>query len=324
MATLLEVNNLKVQFKSRKRWVQVVHGVSFALQKGEILGIAGESGCGKSVTSLSLLGLLPENGLISDGEIIFNGTDLVTASEDYLYDIRGNKISMIFQDSLTSLNPTMTIGEQIVEPIMIHRDVTRSQAEQEALELIKKVGITDPVKRFKSYPHQLSGGMRQRAMIAMGLACKPQILIADEPTTALDVSIQAQILNLIKQLNKDMGTSVMLITHDIGVIAEMSDRVMIMYAGCVVEYAEVFTLFDRPKHPYTQGLLASIPHLDKAYETLETIEGVVPSPTNMPKGCHYAPRCSYCMPKCKVKKPPLYQVDGSSVACFLFEDSANG
>ncbi len=256
MATLLEVNNLKVQFKSRKRWVQVVHGVSFALQKGEILGIAGESGCGKSVTSLSLLGLLPENGLISDGEIIFNGTDLVTASEDYLYDIRGNKISMIFQDSLTSLNPTMTIGEQIVEPIMIHRDVTRSQAEQEALELIKKVGITDPVKRFKSYPHQLSGGMRQRAMIAMGLACKPQILIADEPTTALDVSIQAQILNLIKQLNKDMGTSVMLITHDIGVIAEMSDRVMIMYAGCVVEYAEVFTLFDRPKHPYTQGLLA--------------------------------------------------------------------
>ncbi len=320
MAALLEVNDLKIQFKSRKRIVQVVHGVSFVLHEGEVLGIAGESGCGKSVTSLSLLGLLPENGHISAGQIIFDGTDLVSAAEDYLCAIRGNKISMIFQDSLTSLNPTMTIGKQIMEPIVIHRNATRAEAEHEALELIKKVGITDPLKRFNEYPHQLSGGMRQRAMIAMGLACKPQILIADEPTTALDVSIQAQILNLIRQLNQEMGTSVMLITHDIGVIAEMSDRVMIMYAGCVVEYAAVDALFDSPKHPYTQGLLASVLHLDKTYETLETIEGVVPNPTDMPEGCHYAPRCKYCMQKCTNTKPSLYEVDGSRVACFLFED----
>ncbi len=320
MAALLEVNDLKIQFKSRKRIVQVVHGVSFVLHEGEVLGIAGESGCGKSVTSLSLLGLLPENGHISAGQIIFDGTDLVSAAEDYLCAIRGNKISMIFQDSLTSLNPTMTIGKQIMEPITIHRNATRAEAEHEALELIKKVGITDPLKRFNEYPHQLSGGMRQRAMIAMGLACKPQILIADEPTTALDVSIQAQILNLIRQLNQEMGTSVMLITHDIGVIAEMSDWVMIMYAGCVVEYAAVDALFDSPKHPYTQGLLASVLHLDKTYETLETIEGVVPNPTDMPEGCHYAPRCKYCMQKCTNTKPSLYEVDGSRVACFLFED----
>ncbi len=323
MSTLLEVKNLKIKFKSRKQSVQVVHGVSFALKKGEILGIAGESGCGKSITSLSLLGLLPENGYISDGQIIFNGTDLTKVSENDLYAIRGNKISMIFQDSLTSLNPTMTIGRQIIEPMIIHRNASRTQAKDEALELIKKVGITDPAKRFNEYPHQLSGGMRQRAMIAMGLACKPQILIADEPTTALDVSIQAQILSLIKQLNSDMNTSVMLITHDIGVIAEMSDRVMIMYAGCVVEYAAVDALFENPKHPYSKGLLASVPHLDKDYETLETIEGVVPNPTNMPKGCHFAPRCKQCMEKCLNNKPPLYEVDGSKVACFLFEEQKN-
>lgn len=324
MDTLLEVVDLKIEFKTRKRWVQAVHGVSFALKKGEILGIAGESGCGKSVTSLSLLGLLPENGRIGDGHIFFGGRDLSRLPEAELYAIRGNEMSMIFQDPLTSLNPTMTVGAQISEPILIHRGVDKGLAQQEALALLRQVGIPDPEKRYHDYPHQLSGGMRQRVMIAMGLACKPKVLIADEPTTALDVSIQAQILDLIRELNAETGTAVMLITHDIGVIAEMSHRVMIMYAGCGVEYGDVHTLFRAPKHPYTQGLLASVPHLDREYEVLETIEGVVPGPSDMPVGCHYAPRCARCMERCLREKPPLYHVEGSEVACFLYEGRSHG
>lgn len=320
MGTLLSVNNLKLQFKNRKSSIQVVHGVSFNLNKGEILGIAGESGCGKSVTSLSLLGLLPENGFISDGCIQFDGKTISKISEDEMMGIRGNEISMIFQDPLSSLNPTMTIGKQIMEAFFTHQKISKPDCEKNAIHLLKSVGIPSPTKRFYEYPHQLSGGMRQRVMIAMALACKPKLLIADEPTTALDVSIQAQILHLIKDLNQEHETAVILISHDMGVIAEIADKVLIMYAGVGVEYGTVYQVFKSPKHPYTKGLLKSIPHLDSDYETLEVIEGVVPDPNNMPVGCHYAPRCKHAMDICLKEKPRHFIHENTKVACFLYED----
>ncbi len=317
MKPILDVRNLSVSFKTRKGEFTVVQDVSFHVERGEVLGIAGESGCGKSVTSLSILGLLPENGYLA-GEILFDERDLAKMTDLALCDIRGNEIAMIFQDPLSSLNPTMTIGDQLVEPYRVHRHYSTQQAEKAAVEMLKKVGIPSPEKRMKEYPHQLSGGMRQRVMIAMALSCEPKLLIADEPTTALDVSIQAQILKLMQQLNEDSGTSIMLITHDMGVIAEMSDKVMIMYAGKAVEYGPVDDIFFSPKHPYTKGLLASIPSLDHDVEQLSTIEGNVPSPSSMPAGCRFSPRCSECMEICKQQQPSMQKVGGTEVACFLY------
>lgn len=318
MKPILDVRHLSVNFKTRKGDHSVVQDVSFHVDHGEILGIAGESGCGKSVTSLSILGLLPENGYLSAGEIVFDGRDLVRYPELALCDIRGNEIAMIFQDPLSSLNPTMSIGDQLIEPYRIHKKYSKQQAEKAALEMLNQVGIPSPDKRMKEYPHQLSGGMRQRVMIAMALSCKPKLLIADEPTTALDVSIQAQILKLMQQLNQDGNTSIMLITHDMGVIAEMCDKVMIMYAGKAVEYGLVNDIFFSPLHPYTQGLLNSIPNLDRDVEWLSTIEGNVPSPGNMPAGCRFSPRCQNCMEICTQMQPPMMKVRETQVACFLY------
>ena len=318
MKPILDVRNLSVNFKTRKGEFTVVQDVSFHVERGEVLGIAGESGCGKSVTSLSILGLLPENGYLPTGEILFDERDLAKMSDLALCDIRGNEIAMIFQDPLSSLNPTMTIGDQLIEPYRVHRHYSTQQAEKAAVEMLKKVGIPSPEKRMKEYPHQLSGGMRQRVMIAMALSCQPKLLIADEPTTALDVSIQAQILKLMQQLNEDSGTSIMLITHDMGVIAEMCDKVMIMYAGKAVEYGPVDDIFFSPRHPYTKGLLASIPSLDHDVEQLSTIEGNVPSPSSMPAGCRFSPRCGQCMEICKQQQPPMQKVGDTEVACFLY------
>ncbi len=318
MKPILDVRNLSVNFKTRKGEFTVVQDVSFHVERGEVLGIAGESGCGKSVTSLSILGLLPENGYLPTGEILFDERDLAKMSDLALCDIRGNEIAMIFQDPLSSLNPTMTIGDQLIEPYRVHRHYSTQQAEKAAVEMLKKVGIPSPEKRMKEYPHQLSGGMRQRVMIAMALSCQPKLLIADEPTTALDVSIQAQILKLMQQLNEDSGTSIMLITHDMGVIAEMCDKVMIMYAGKAVEYGPVDDIFFSPRHPYTKGLLASIPSLDHDVEQLSTIEGNVPSPSSMPAGCRFSPRCGRCMEICKQQQPPMQKVGDTEVACFLY------
>jgi oligopeptide/dipeptide ABC transporter ATP-binding protein len=315
---ILDVRHLSVNFKTRKGDYTVVQDVSFHVDHGEILGIAGESGCGKSVTSLSILGLLPENGYISAGEILFNESDLVKYTDLALSDIRGNEIAMIFQDPLSSLNPTMSMGDQLIEPYRIHKNYNQSQAEEAALEMLKKVGIPSPEKRMKEYPHQLSGGMRQRVMIAMALSCEPKLLIADEPTTALDVSIQAQILKLMQQLNEEGGTSIMLITHDMGVIAEMCDKALIMYAGKAIEYGPVDNIFFSPLHPYTRGLLASIPSLDQDVEVLPTIEGNVPSPDNMPVGCRFYPRCPDRMDICVQHQPPMLKIGETEVACFLY------
>ena len=319
MNPILDVRHLSVNFKSRKGEFTVVEDVSFHVEHGEVLGIAGESGCGKSVTSLSILGLLAENGFISAGNVIFEGKDLADFSDLELCDIRGNQISMIFQDPLSSLNPTMTIGKQLIEPYRVHKHYSINQAQKAAVEMLKKVGIPSPEKRMKEYPDQLSGGMRQRVMIAMALSCEPKLLIADEPTTALDVSIQAQILKLIQQLNQESGTSVMLITHDMGVIAEMSDKVMIMYAGKSVEYGPVDDIFYSPKHPYTQGLLNSIPSLDKDIEELSTIEGTVPSQNAMPAGCRFSPRCPKSLDICSNQVPAMRKVGNTRVACFLYQ-----
>lgn len=319
MKPLLDVRNLSVTFKSRKGELTVVEDVSFVVERGQILGIAGESGCGKSVTSLSILGLLSENGYISNGQILFEEKNLAEFSDLELSDVRGNDISMIFQDPLSSLNPTMSIGDQMIEPYLVHKNYSVKEAEKAALDMLLKVGIPSPEQRMNEYPHQLSGGMRQRVMIAMALSCEPKLLIADEPTTALDVSIQAQILKLMRQLNDDTGASIMLITHDMGVIAEMSDKVMIMYAGKSVEYGPVDDIFFSPRHPYTQGLLASIPNLDKDVDQLSTIEGNVPSPKDMPAGCRFSPRCPKRMDICSQQVPAMRTAGNSQVACFLYE-----
>ncbi len=316
---LLEVENLKISFRNRKGVVEVVHGVDFSVEPGEILGIAGESGCGKSITSLSVLGLLPENGFVSGGRIIFDGQSIDGLDEARLEEIRGNEIAMIFQDSLTSLNPTMKVGRQLMEPLLVHENMSNDEAKDRVITMLKEVGISSPEKRFNEYPHQLSGGMRQRVMIAMGLLLKPKLLIADEPTTALDVSIQAQILELMSILRGEIQTAIMLITHDMGVIAEMSDNVLIMYAGRGVEYSDVNTLFHAPKHPYTQGLLESIPKLNVDKDELFSIEGSVPSASNMPAGCAFEPRCTQAIPVCRECHPDFRKAEPTRVSCHLYE-----
>ena len=319
MASLLSVENLQVQFQTKKGINTAVDGVSFSIEKGRILGIVGESGCGKSVTSMSILQLLSSNARISGGSIKLDGKELVGLPEKEMCKIRGNDIAMIFQDPMTALNPTLTIGTQLMEPIMLHQNCGKKEAWIRAVDVLKRVGIAAPEKRMKEYPHQLSGGMRQRVMIAMAVSCEPRLLIADEPTTALDVTIQAQILELMCELREKMGTAIMLITHDMGVVAETADDVLVLYAGKAVEYGSIEDIFESPKHPYTQGLLNSIPRLDEDVEMLNTIEGTVPAPDAMPSGCRFAPRCPYGNQRCMTEKPGIYHAGNSLVSCFRYE-----
>ena len=327
-AHLLEVKDLQTHFPTRSGLVRAVDGVSFHLDRGELLGLVGESGCGKSITALSVMRLISPPGKIVNGEILFEGRDLLRLSDSEMRQMRGDDIAMIFQDPMTSLNPVFTVGEQIAEALRLHRKMSRAQAlRQPTVEAMREVAIPDPARRAKDYPHQLSGGMRQRVMIAMALACNPKLLIADEPTTALDVTIQAQILELLNELRKQRELAVLLITHDLGVVAEVADRVAVMYTGRIVEESPVDELFARPKHPYTEGLLRSVPKLTSEHvikkERLETIEGVVPRPTDLPPGCHFAPRCPHRMPRCTEEDIPLYELDGGvEVRCVLYDLAA--
>lgn len=318
---LLEVKNLKTYFYTDDGVVKSVDGVSFSVEKGKTLGIVGESGCGKSITSLSIMQLVETPpGKIVDGEIIYEGEDLLKKNKEEMRKIRGGQIAMIFQEPMTSLNPVFTVGEQIMEALRIHTDLDKHQAKERAIEMLKLVKIPLAEKRFNEYPHQLSGGMRQRVMIAMALACRPKLLIADEPTTALDVTIQAQILKLMNDLKKEKGTSILFITHDLGVINEMADDVAVMYCGQVVEKAPVRSIFGDNSylHPYTEGLLYSIPRLDTPTGIrLEAIPGAVPHPLDLPKGCKFAPRCKYATDKCREMEPELNEVEpGHMVRCF--------
>lgn len=327
MPHLLEVKNLRTYFATRAGLVRAVDDISFHLDRGELLAVVGESGCGKSMTALSIMRLIAPPGKIVAGEIFFGGRNLLRLSNAEMRGVRGNDIAMIFQDPMTSLNPVFTVGEQIAEALRLHRGLSRKDARAGAIAAMREVSIPDPALRADDYPHQLSGGMRQRIMIAMALACDPKLLIADEPTTALDVTIQAQILELLNNLRKTRDLAVLLITHDLGVVAEVADRVAVMYTGKIVEESPVKELFARPKHPYTEGLLRSVPRLTardvgKA-ERLQTIEGVVPKPTALPPGCHFAPRCPYHMPRCDEGEIPLYAVGESvTVRCVLFDPAA--
>lgn len=316
---LLEVNELKIHFYTERGRITAVDGISFHVEAGEIVGVVGESGCGKSVTSQAILRLLDEKDLVQyDGEIFFEGTDLLQLPTSSMQKIRGNEISMIFQDPLSSLNPVFTIGSQIAESIMLHQHVSKKAAFEKAVDLLRMTGIPAPEKRVHEYPHQLSGGMRQRAMIAMTLACQPKLLIADEPTTALDVTIQAQILDLMLELNREHGMGVIFITHDLGVVAEICSRVVVMYLGQIVEEADVETLFAHPRHPYTKGLMKSIPQLDgDRSQKLHVIEGMVPTLDNIPAGCRFAPRCPYADAMCH-EQPPAYveRTEGHKVRCW--------
>jgi peptide/nickel transport system ATP-binding protein len=322
---LLEVTNLRTQFPTRAGLVKAVDGVSFNIGEGELLGLVGESGCGKSITALSIMRLISQPGKIVSGSIMFKGEDLAKASSERLRDIRGDDIAMIFQDPMTSLNPVYTVGEQIAEALRLHRKLDRKQAWNAAIDAMREVSIPSPERRVFDYPHQLSGGMRQRVMIAMALACDPELLIADEPTTALDVTIQAQILELLNELRVSRKLAVLLITHDLGVVAEVADRVCVMYTGKIVEESGVDELFEDPKHPYTRGLLRSVPKLTGAglarAERLQTISGTVPSPTNLPFGCHFAPRCEFRMDICTEGEIPLVeQASGARVRCVLYDE----
>ncbi|WP_108670546.1 ABC transporter ATP-binding protein [Peribacillus acanthi] len=319
---VLDVKELKTTFISSDGDIPAVDEVSFSVNKGEILGIVGESGCGKSVTSLSIMKLIPQPpGKIAGGEILLNGENLVDASEKRMRQIRGNEVAMIFQEPMTSLNPLFTIGDQLTEAILIHKKMSKKEVFQQAVEMLKLVGLPRAEAIMKEYPHQLSGGMRQRVMIAMALSCHPKLLIADEPTTALDVTIQAQILSLMKELNEKLDTAIIMITHDLGVVAELCQRVIVMYAGKVVEEATVETLFKDPKHPYTVGLLRSVPDIRDKKERLYSIPGNVPKPGSIQTGCRFAARCEHVHERCLSESPDLYQSgeEGHSVRCFLHQ-----
>ncbi len=316
---LLDVIDLKTYFRTMDGVVKAVDGVDFSLKPGQTLGVVGESGCGKSVTSLSIMRLVDPPGWIAGGQMLFRGRDLAKVSEREMRSIRGDAISMIFQEPMTSLNPVFTVGNQVMEAITEHRKVSKREALEQTVDLFRMVGIPSPERRVKDYPHNMSGGMRQRVMIAMALALQPDLLIADEPTTALDVTIQAQILELIKDLRTKVNTSVLLITHDIGVVAEMADEVVVMYTGKVVEHGTVNQVLKSPKHPYTVGLLNSIPSMGQKGQRLNVIPGTVPSPLNLPQGCPFAPRCSHVMAVCREEPPPLKKLDdGSEARCWLY------
>jgi len=323
---LLEVKGLKTYFYTEDGVVRAVDGVNFEVYPGEVLGLVGESGCGKSVTSLSIMRLIAKPGRVDAGEILLDGENLLELPEDEMIKVRGNRISMIFQQPQTALNPVFRVGDQLSEVLSVHQDLGREAGRKRAVALLKMVGVPDPERRVDAYPHELSGGMAQRVMIAMALACVPELLIADEPTTALDVTIQAQILDLMRDLRRDMGTSVILITHDLGVVAEMAERVAVMYAGEIVEQADVNALFDEPLHPYTQGLIGSIPVLGEMKEKLDVIPGSVPNLVNLPPGCRFAPRCQarlkYALTICAEVKPELEEVKpGHHVRCWLYQDA---
>jgi peptide/nickel transport system ATP-binding protein/oligopeptide transport system ATP-binding protein len=319
---LLQVNNLKTYFYMSDGTVPAVDGVSFEIREGETLAIVGESGCGKSVTALSVMRLISTPGKIISGEVIFQDQNLLTLPEQAMYTIRGSRISMIFQEPMTSLNPVFTIGDQIAEALVIHQFLSKDAARQRTVELLKHVHIPEADKRVDSYPHELSGGMRQRVMIAMALACTPSLLIADEATTALDVTIQAQILELMKELKENLGLAIALITHDLGVVAEMAERVVVMYVGKIVEEADVYTLYKAPRHPYTQALLSSIPTLRTPHDQrLNVIAGSVPNLNRpLPPGCRFAPRCMQVFDRCWQEEPPLVPVGlGQTARCWLYE-----
>ncbi len=319
---LLEVKDLHTYFRTKKGIVKAVNGVSYSVEAGRTIGIVGESGSGKSVEAMSILRLLDENGWIESGEILFDGQDITKVSVNEMCKIRGNKISVIFQEPMTSLNPVFNVKRQLSEPFIIHQGMKKKEAEKKALEMLDAVQIPNPAAVLKQYPHQLSGGMRQRVMIAMALACKPKILIADEPTTALDVTIQAQILHLMNQLQRDNGTAIIFITHDLGVINEMADDIVVMYCGQVVEQAPASVIFTdcRQSHPYTEGLMNSIPRIEGDKGKLEPIPGAVPHPLALPKGCKFAPRCKYCTQKCIDEEPELIEVaSGQKIRCFYPE-----
>ena len=324
MDKLLEIRDLHTSFFTHVGEVKAVRGVNIDLYQGEAIGIVGESGCGKSVTSLSIMGLVPSPGKVIKGEIYFNGEDLLKKSEKEMQKIRGNKIAMIFQDPMTSINPVYTIGDHLMEPLRTHKNMDKNAAREKAIGLLKEVRIPDPERRLKQYPHEFSGGMRQRVMIAMALSCQPELIIADEPTTALDVTIQAQILELMKELKEKFNTSIMLITHDLGIVADLCSRIVVMYAGIIVEEGSVRDIFYNPKHPYTWGLLKSIPKVNMtSKERLVPIEGQPPDLLKPPEGCPFMPRCRYAMRICEQQCPGLYSVSGRhKAACWLLDPRA--
>jgi oligopeptide/dipeptide ABC transporter ATP-binding protein len=318
---VLKVDGLRTHFTTGDGIIKAVDGVSFSVRRGETLGVVGESGCGKSITAFSIMRLLPRTGRVVDGRIVLEGRDLAELSEEEMQDVRGNEIAMIFQEPMTSLNPVFTVGDQVGEEVMRHLHLTKKEARDRAVELFRLVGIPSPERRVASYPHELSGGLRQRVMIAMALACNPKLLIADEPTTALDVTIQAQILELMRELQERTGMAIMLITHDLGVIAEMARDVVVMYAGKVVEHANVEELFEAPLHPYTQGLMQSIPSQGSRGSRLSVIRGTVPHPLNLPPGCLFAPRCPKAFERCPTAFPArMDQGRDHDVACYLYGD----
>lgn len=322
MAALLEVKNLKTHFFKKKSVIPAVDGVDLTINKGETLAIVGESGSGKSITSLSIMKLVPSPaGKIVEGEIILDGRNLIDLSESEMCKVRGNEVSMIFQEPMTSLNPVLTVGEQIIEVLMYHQKMSKAEGTKKAIEMLELVGFSRAAELINDYPHRLSGGMRQRVMIAIAMSCNPKLLIADEPTTALDVTIQAQILDLMKDLSRKFDTSILLITHDLGVVSEVADRIVVMYGGQIVEQSQVDDLFDEPLHPYTVGLMNSIPAIDGEIGRLQSIEGNVPSPENMPKGCRFAPRCTKAFDRCFAEAPQLKQMGKDrAVRCFLYDD----
>lgn len=314
---LLHIENLKTVISSKDGKLVPVDGVDITIPKGKTVGIVGESGCGKSMTAMSIMGLLPNTTHIEEGKILFQDMDLTKLNPKELRKITGDKISIIFQEPMTSLNPVIQVGKQVREAILLHEKVSKEEAKQRVIEIFRQVGIPEPERRYNAYPHQLSGGLRQRVMIGMAMVCNPDLLIADEPTTALDVTIEAQILHLMRQLQKDKGTSIMMITHNLGVVAEICDQVYVMYAGKVVESAEVHELFQNPKHPYTQGLLGALPKMDSR-QRLNSIDGMVPTLKDMPTGCRFAPRCPMATQRCREEQPALVDVTaGHQVRCFM-------
>lgn len=317
--TIFQIRGLKTQFFTSKGIVPAVDGVDITVKRGEAVGLVGESGCGKSMTAMSVMQLLKYPGRVVEGEIIVDGEDLLKKSKKEMDEIRGNKVSMIFQEPMTSLNPVYTIGKQVSEAILTHEKVSKEEAKQRAIEIFRKVGIPEPEKRYNVYPHQLSGGLRQRVMIGMAMVCNPMLMIADEPTTALDVTIEAQILYLMNQLQKEQGTAIVMITHNLGVVAESCDYVYVMYAGKIMEEAPVKELFKNPMHPYTFGLMNSIPKMTESKEHLYTIPGLVPNLLHLPQGCRFCPRCDKAMKICTMYQPDLYETeDGHKVRCFLY------
>lgn len=317
--SIFEIRGLKTQFFTSKGIVPAVDGVDITVRKGEAVGLVGESGCGKSMTAMSVMQLLKKPGRVVDGTIKLNGEDLLKLNKKEINDIRGNRISMIFQEPMTALNPVYPIGKQVVEALVTHQNISREEAKAKTIEMFTKVGIPEAEKRFGVYPHQLSGGLRQRVMIAMAMICNPELMIADEPTTALDVTIEAQILYLMSQLQKEVGTAVIMITHNLGVVAESCDYVYVMYAGKIMEEAPVRELFKNPLHPYTYGLMNAIPKMTEVKTHLYTIKGIVPNLLNLPKGCRFCPRCDKAMKVCTMFQPDLYELeDGHKVRCFLY------